>query len=556
MKKYDRASAEILTENEHLNERLEELEEVLLAIRSGEVDAVVGSPGKGGHIYTLKGAETPYRHFIEAISEGVVTFSPDGTILYANRGFVDIIRLPPEKILGSIFSDLVVDSDWEMVAAMFNTAIKRPVSGELKLKVPSETGTEPVHVQLSLSRLSGDDYETIGGIVTDLTFRKQTEDIIRSERLAHSIFEQAGEAIVVINKKGTVIRANDVANRLARTYPVSQPFTTVFPMVPSENITAESLIQALLSGSTFQGAGVHLEGRDSTDLDLLFSGSPLRNDTGEIIGSVIVLSDITDQKASAEHIIYLNKVLQTTQNVNRLLVRERDHDRLLSEICNIMGESGGFENAWIVRFDENGVFLRLYSSGPGMISTDLKTFLQEGNIPRCLGEAVKREGVVLVEKLLEECKKCPLFGLCAGRITLTCPLRYEEEIYGVLSAILPKKVILGGEDPGLLNEVCNDVSFGLHTIGLEEREKRSIIQIQQNMMQLATLNDEIRNPLTVIRMLNELEETESNRKIIDEQICLIDDLIKKLDMGWLDSEKIWNYLMKHNCIKKKDNPEE
>ncbi|UUX93276.1 PAS domain S-box protein [Methanoplanus endosymbiosus] len=548
----ERTAADILAENEDLKARLEETEEVLLAIRAGEVDAIVGMPDTGGKIYTLKGAETPYRHFIETISEGAVTLSSDGTLLYGNRGFAEIIRLPPEKILGSAFPDLVADSDREMVAAMLSTAIKRPVSGELNLKVTSETGTEPVPVQLSLSRISGDDSETIGGIITDLTFRKQTEDVIRSELLARSVFEQAGEAIVVINPEGIVIRSNAVANRLAGTYPVFQPFTTVFPVIPSGNRTAESLIQALLSGSTFRGVEVHLAGGDSAGFDLLFSGSPLRNETGEIPGSVIVLSDITVQKASAEHILYLNKVLLTTRNVNRLLVRERDPDQLLQEVCIILGENRGFEDAWIVRFDENGAFLKLYSSGLGMISADLNSFLREGNIPWCLGEAVKREGVLPVEKLSEKCKTCPLFGLCAGRITLTCPLRYEKEIYGVLSVILPEKVILGKEDPDLFDEVCNDVSFGLHTIGLEEREKRALAQIQRNMMQLATLNDEVRNPLAIIRILNEFENTESNRKIIDEQICLINDLITKLDVGWVDSEKIWSYLMKHHGIKKQD----
>lgn len=43
-------------ENQHLRERLEELEETLRAIRSGEVDALVMSRPEGEQVYTLKGA--------------------------------------------------------------------------------------------------------------------------------------------------------------------------------------------------------------------------------------------------------------------------------------------------------------------------------------------------------------------------------------------------------------------------------------------------------------------------------------------------------------------
>lgn len=510
MKKSDPASAKIVSENEHLKERLKELEEVLRAIRSGEVDAFVGTPEKGGHIYTLKGAETPYRHFIEAISEGIVTFSPDGTILSANRGFADIIRLPPEKIIGSAFPDLVINSDREVFAAMLNTAINRPVSGELKLKVPSETGIEPVQVQLSLSRLPGDDYETLGGVITDLTFWKQTEDIIRSERLAHSVFEQAGEAIVVINAKGIVIRANDVANRMAGTYPVSQPFTTVFPMVPSGNITAESLIQALLSGSTFQRAEVHLEGRDSAGFELLFSGSPLRNETGEILGSVIILYDITEQKQTETALIESEyKYHEIFDNINEAIFLHEvmpDNSRgHFVEVNNIACRRLGYSREEL-----------------------LKLSVADINTP-----PVKKDDPDRVLKLK------------AGKeISFDAEhLRKDGSVFPV--HVNARMIELSGHQ--FILSLVRDMTEEYEA---RKRETDAIRQIQQNMMQLATINDEIRNPLTVIRMLNELEVTESNHKIIDEQICLIDDLIKKLDIGWVESEKTWNYLMKHHGIKK------
>ncbi|MGO8931332.1 MAG: PAS domain-containing protein [Limisphaerales bacterium] len=48
---------------------------------AGEVDALV----MGEEVYTLKGAETPYRLLIESMNEGAATLAADGTILYCNR---------------------------------------------------------------------------------------------------------------------------------------------------------------------------------------------------------------------------------------------------------------------------------------------------------------------------------------------------------------------------------------------------------------------------------------------------------------------------------------
>ncbi|MDL5502862.1 MAG: hypothetical protein QSU88_06560, partial [Candidatus Methanoperedens sp.] len=63
--KKNKTKEELLHENQELEIRLEEAEETLRAIRSGEVDALVVSTEEGEEIFTLKGADQPYRILIE-----------------------------------------------------------------------------------------------------------------------------------------------------------------------------------------------------------------------------------------------------------------------------------------------------------------------------------------------------------------------------------------------------------------------------------------------------------------------------------------------------------
>lgn len=79
---------------------------------------------------------------------------------------------------------------------------------------------------------------------------------------------------------------------------------------------------------------------------------------------------------------------------------------------------------------------------------------------------------------------------------------------------------------------------------IERLRQQAFIQIERNMEQLATLNDHIRNPLQVILALAELDGNSFSGDIV-KQVCEIDTIINRLDHGYLESEKIRDFLRKH-----------
>ena len=65
-----------------LRARLDEAEQTLAAIRTGDVDAlVVGGPA-GERVFKLEGSEHGYRLVMDAMSEGVATLTEEGLITY------------------------------------------------------------------------------------------------------------------------------------------------------------------------------------------------------------------------------------------------------------------------------------------------------------------------------------------------------------------------------------------------------------------------------------------------------------------------------------------
>ena len=96
----------------------------------------------------------------------------------------------------------------------------------------------------------------------------------------------------------------------------------------------------------------------------------------------------------------------------------------------------------------------------------------------------------------------------------------------------------------LLLSIARDISERKKN---EQKLRDAIHQIDENMGTLAALNDKIRNPLTVIDILAEDIEA-STRDQIQTQVTAIDKIIDELDKGWVESEKVRNFLRRHHGL--------
>ena len=176
MKKGTKRKDKHLLQIEDLQMRLEEAEETLRAIRKGEVDALVVSSPQGDRVYTLRGAEQPYRVFVETMNEGAVTLGTDGTILYCNNRFGELVKEPVEKIIGSEIYKFIVPPD----TVNFESAFQSGREGSSKVEILLKGGGgQLIPVILSFCPLESDDVRCICMVVMDLTERKRAEEELK-----------------------------------------------------------------------------------------------------------------------------------------------------------------------------------------------------------------------------------------------------------------------------------------------------------------------------------------------------------------------------------------
>lgn len=102
-------------------------------------------------------------------------------------------------------------------------------------------------------------------------------------------------------------------------------------------------------------------------------------------------------------------------------------------------------------------------------------------------------------------------------------------------------------DPG---EHCAGwVCFGVEEKGVllpdSGSRERVLRQLEENIEHLSTLNDRIRNPLQVIAALAGFVDDDVRDKILL-QVEMIDETVRQLDLGALESTAVREYLRKHH----------
>ncbi len=295
-------------EVESLKLRLAEAEELRRAISEGDLDALVLPGPEGKMVFTLDNADRAYRVLVETMNEGTATFALDGTILYCNRHFAELLKMPPQAIIGASIYRFIVPENVMTFKAFLEHEIDK---GEINIL--AEGGTSlPVYLSISSLKAEGSPNAWCL-VVTDLTEQKKNEEMLAAGRLARSIIEQAAETIIVCDTSGKIIRFSNAAAKICGCNPTFQKFEDLINLRFSGGTDAGKNIRPVsfaLKGSTILGMEATFKLRDCQKLHLLLNAGPLKNADDKIIGCVVTLTDITERKRVEEALCEAYKELQ------------------------------------------------------------------------------------------------------------------------------------------------------------------------------------------------------------------------------------------------------
>ena len=299
------ALPESKTELDKLRARLAEAEETLNALRQGEIDALVVSGPQGEQIYTLQGADYSSRMLLQEMNEGALTLLADGTILYSNPCFADMVKLPPENVIGASAGEFVAAPSQQLFETLLRQGEKDRARAPIDFSAADGT---VVPAYCSVNPVKIDQTHCLSMVVTNLTEQKRNEKILESERLANSILEQAAEVIVVCDASGIIIRASRAVQEFYGRIPLYEPFNDVFQIATADGTALSctvdeagverrsTFLDSCLGGTTIHALEVQLRRPDGTMADMLMSAAPLRDFDEQAMGCIFTFSDISKMR--------------------------------------------------------------------------------------------------------------------------------------------------------------------------------------------------------------------------------------------------------------------
>lgn len=314
-----------------LGQQLDEANETIEAIRTGQIDALVVRRPTGHQLYTLKTADQTYRVFIEKMREGAVTLNRKGVVLYSNSRFASMVNLPLTKIIGSYFKDYVEDAERAIFDNLFKKGWNKECKGEINIS-PKEKASIPV--LLSLTSLELDEGVALSIIITDLSDQKNIEKQLRennklleaaksyAEKLNNELearvaertqelltsrehFKFLADTIPVIVWTATANGEYDYFNRQWYNYTGFSPEESGKqywkPAIHAEDLpkTIAKWSDSIRDGVPFK-TDIRLRAADGAYRWHLVNALPFKNSEGEVVAWFGVSTDIEEQKKNLQ----------------------------------------------------------------------------------------------------------------------------------------------------------------------------------------------------------------------------------------------------------------
>jgi len=165
----------------------------------------------------------------------------------------------------------------------------------------------------------------------------------------------------------------------------------------------------------------------------------------------------------------LGRILRMVSDINQLLVRESDPQKLLNEICNLIISGRSYVFVWIGLLDPDGVTVKLAASAGEPENPENFTVRldQADRIRSCALTAIATGKSLRVTPSLHAdlCEVCPRREKYPLRSAMALPLLRDDSAFGVL--VVDHATPSGefdDEEMQLLQELANDLAFALEKL--------------------------------------------------------------------------------------------
>lgn len=224
----------------------------------------------------------------------------------------------------------------------------------------------------------------------------------------------------------------------------------------------------------------------------------VRNDQGSVQLLVAMLQDITERKRAEREVQKLTRYYMALSQMNEMIVRERDSQRVMDEACKIAETSGNLALVWIGSADGSSRTLHaLASSGASRayleeLKISIDPALDIGRGPSALAYRGSRTAVF--NQFQSDPLTTPwhaLAGRWGLRSTAVCPIHRHGEPWGVMAFYASEADYFSPDLVNLLEKLSVDLGYGLDTLQTQAEIAQAQAQLLLNAKMLESSHEGI-----------------------------------------------------------------
>jgi len=282
---------------------------------------------------------------IESLADGLMMVDASGTIVRVNEAFEVMFEAPRVRVVGEPLADLlsadggpgleVVDADGEVVTGQDHPVMVSLRGGRRSVGVVLGVRRQDkpaMWVRVNTQPMVAADGAVTGAVASfsDITAARQAAvELRRDEKFLQVLLDTLEEGIVACDAEGRITVFNPSARRLHGLSETSDPIGRIPTdhglLRPDGTAMAQRenpLIRAM-SGEQLRDVEIVLESGTGDRRKVSVNGQSLVDDEGWMLGAVVAMHDVTEQKLNEERLAELALHDPLTGLANRTLLAER-----------------------------------------------------------------------------------------------------------------------------------------------------------------------------------------------------------------------------------------
>ncbi|QFY43856.1 response regulator [Candidatus Methylospira mobilis] len=349
------------------------------------------------------------------------------------------------------------------------------------------TGRDDTDFALKALDAGATDYMVKGdfghkGLTRSIHYALHRMEMEAHNRLLMNAISTAPSGIIITDRDAHIEWANPAFSRLTGYTMEEARGHRPAELVKSgeqDNAFYEAMWRRILAGQVWRGELINKR-KDGSLYHQELIISPVREETGEIGHFVGITQDISERRRAEMELARANRALRMLSDFNQALIRITEETALLSEVCRIAIEVGGYRMAWVAFAEQDETKTLRPMAHAGFDAGYIDLF----QLGWADSEHGQRPAVIAIRTgkpcLVRDIQGDPSFAsfqdeaLQRGyQAVIALPLISEDKTYGALSVYAGEGNAFDDREAGVLNELANDLAFGITALRSQAERKRA-----------------------------------------------------------------------------------